>query len=108
MNFMPNYTFDNGTVLEKAPVRVKPPRRWKVVLYNDDYTPMDFVVLVLMRFFGHDEDAATRIMWQVHTQGKGVCGIYSREIAETKMMQVNRFSRENGHPLLCQIELHDE
>ncbi len=107
---MSDYTFDhaNTTLLDKAPVRVKPPRRWKVLLYNDDYTPMDFVVLVLMRFFGHDEDTATRIMWQVHTQGKGVCGVYSREIAETKMMQVNRFSRENGHPLLCQIEVHDE
>jgi ATP-dependent Clp protease adaptor protein ClpS len=69
---------------------------------------MDFVVLVLMRFFGHSEQKATEIMWQVHTQGKGVCGIYSKEIAETKMMQVNRYSRSNGHPLLCQIELHDE
>ena len=103
-----DYTHDNGQVLEKAAVRVRPPKRWRVVLYNDDFTPMDFVVFVLRRFFGHPEDRATRIMWQIHTEGKGVCGVYPREIAETKMVQVNQFSRQEGHPLRCQIEVHDE
>ena len=102
-----DYSFSDSVVVEKAPSKVKPPRKWKVVLYNDDYTPMDFVVLVLMRFFGHSMEKAEQIMWQVHTQGKGVCGVYPKEIAETKMMQVNRFSRENGHPLLCQIEVNE-
>lgn len=102
-----DYSFDGSTVLEKAPVRVRPPRKWKVVLYNDDFTPMDFVVEVLMRFFGHSQERATAIMWQVHNEGKGVCGVYPKEIAETKMMQVNRHSRAHGHPLLCQIEVDD-
>ncbi len=77
---------------------------YKVVLLNDDFTPMDFVVLVLERFFGMDRERATRVMLQVHTQGKGVCGVYSREIAETKVAQVNDYSRAHQHPLLCTME----
>jgi ATP-dependent Clp protease adaptor protein ClpS len=75
-----------------------------VVLLNDDYTPMDFVVHVLEAFFSLPRDKATQVMLQVHTQGKGVCGVYTREIAETKVHQVNTFSRDNQHPLLCTLE----
>lgn len=80
------------------------PPLYRVVLLNDDYTPMDFVVHVLESFFSMPRDKATQVMLQVHTRGKGVCGVYTREIAETKAHQVNAFSRENQHPLLCTIE----
>ena len=71
---------------------------------NDDYTPMEFVVEVLEVFFQLDRERATHIMLAVHTQGKGVCGVYTRDIAETKTAQVNQYSRQNEHPLLCEIE----
>lgn len=71
---------------------------------NDDYTPMEFVVLVLERFFTMNREKATQIMLAVHTRGKGVCGIYPKDIAETKATQVNQFSREHQHPLLCEVE----
>lgn len=77
---------------------------YQVVLMNDDFTPMEFVVHVLERFFGMDRAKATRVMLNVHTQGKGLCGIYVREIAETKVVQVNNYSRSNKHPLLCMME----
>ena len=77
---------------------------YKVVLHNDDYTPMEFVVLVLEKFFSMNREKATQIMLHVHTRGKGICGIYTREIAETKVAQVNEFSRSNQHPLLCAME----
>ncbi len=80
------------------------PPRYKVVLLNDDYTPMDFVVEVLQRFFNKDRSQATQIMLHVHTQGKGVCGVYSRDVAETKVSQVNDYAREHEHPLLCTME----
>jgi len=80
---------------------------YKVVLLNDDYTPMEFVVLVLETFFNMDRERATRVMLAVHTKGKGVCGIYSRDIAETKVAQVNDYARENQHPLLCSMEEAD-
>jgi ATP-dependent Clp protease adaptor protein ClpS len=78
-----------------------------VVLLNDDYTPMDFVVDVLMKFFGMNEEKATQVMLLVHTQGKAVCGVYTRDIAETKAAQVNQYSSECEHPLLCEIERAD-
>lgn len=76
----------------------------RVVLFNDDYTPMDFVVEVLEVFFNMDREKATKIMLTVHTQGKAVCGLFTRDVAETKAMQVNQYARESQHPLLCEIE----
>jgi ATP-dependent Clp protease adaptor protein ClpS len=77
---------------------------YKVVLINDDYTPMEFVVHILEAIFNHSREKATQIMLNVHKQGKGVCGIYTKDIAETKVVQVNNYSRENKHPLLCDLE----
>lgn len=74
-------------------------------MLNDDYTPMEFVVLVLEKFFSLDRTAATRVMLEVHTRGKGICGVFTHEIAETKVAHVNAYSRENQHPLLCTLEL---
>lgn len=83
---------------------IKYPSMYKVIILNDDYTPMDFVVNVLERFFGMSVEKATQVMLQVHTEGKGVCGIFTRDIAETKAMQVNEYARNNEHPLLCEVE----
>ena len=94
---------DNLTVQEARP-KLKRPPLYKVVLLNDDYTPMDFVVHILESFFLIDRENATRIMLEVHTKGKGVCGIFTHEIAETKVSQVNDYARENNHPLLCTME----
>jgi ATP-dependent Clp protease adaptor protein ClpS len=91
-------------VLQEAKPRLKRPSMYKVLLINDDYTPMDFVVLILERIFNKDRNTATRIMMHVHTRGVGVCGVYTREIAETKLRQVIDFSQENQHPLQCTIE----
>ena len=77
---------------------------YKVLLLNDDYTPMEFVVVVLMRFFGMDEQRATTVMLHVHRRGAGVCGVYSYEVAETKVGQVTDFARRNEHPLQCTME----
>jgi len=96
---------DGNLLLEHAKPKVKPPKRYQVVLMNDDYTPMEFVVDVLQRFFGLDELKANAVMLAVHHDGKGVCGIFSREVAEMKVQQVNSFSRENKHPLMCQLEV---
>ena len=83
---------------------LKLPKKYKVLLLNDDYTPMDFVVDVLKRFFYMNGDVATQVMLQVHFQGRGVCGIYTRDIAETKVVLVNDYARVNQHPLLCSME----
>ena len=101
---VPKHIEGDGLALEEAKPKLKKPPLYKVVLLNDDYTPMDFVVSVLELFFSKPRDQATRIMLQVHTQGKGVCGVFSREIAETKVHQVNTFARENQHPLMCTLE----
>jgi ATP-dependent Clp protease adaptor protein ClpS len=93
-----------GLELDEAKPKLRRPPLYRVVLLNDDYTPMDFVVHVLESFFSMPRDKATQVMLQVHTRGKGVCGVFTREIAETKVHQVNAFSRENQHPLLCTIE----
>jgi ATP-dependent Clp protease adaptor protein ClpS len=95
---------DDGTVVQESKPKLKRPPLYKVLLLNDDYTPMEFVVHVLEVFFGMNRELATRVMLQVHTEGKGVCGTYSREIAETKVAQVNNYARENQHPLLCTME----
>ncbi len=90
--------------VETAPPQLKEPSRYQVVLLNDDFTPMDFVVEVLQRFFQMDQEQATQVMLHVHTRGKGVCGTYSREVAESKVAQVNDHSREHQHPLLCSMD----
>jgi ATP-dependent Clp protease adaptor protein ClpS len=77
---------------------------YKVLLLNDDYTPMDFVVSVLQRFFSMNREQATRIMLKVHTEGRGLCGVYPRDIAATKVEQVAAYARENQHPLVCVME----
>lgn len=94
--------------VEQAKPQLARPRLYKVVMLNDDYTPMDFVVHVLELFFAMKREQATRVMLQIHTEGCAVCGIYSRDIAETKAEQVNRYSHENEHPLLCSIEATEE
>jgi ATP-dependent Clp protease adaptor protein ClpS len=83
---------------------VKPPRRFAVILHNDDYTTMEFVVLVLMRFFNRNETEAAKIMLEVHHKGRGVAGIYVRDVAESKVEQVEEFARSEGHPLKCTTE----
>ena len=95
---------DVGLAVEEAKPEIKRPSMFKVLLINDDYTPMEFVVQVLMMYFSMDDAKATRVMMSVHTKGKGICGIFSHEIAETKVDQVNEFSRMNQHPLMCTME----
>lgn len=96
---------ENGDLLtEEAKPKLKQPPMYKVILFNDDYTPMDFVVDVLRRFFAMDQEKATRIMLAVHTQGKAVCGVYPKDIAETKAAVVNQYAREHQHPLLCEVD----
>jgi ATP-dependent Clp protease adaptor protein ClpS len=95
---------DNGVVVEEARPQVKQPPLYQVVLLNDDYTPMEFVVDVLEKFFALNRPAATRIMLEVHTKGKGVCGVFTYEIAETKVAQVTTYARDNQHPLMCTLE----
>jgi ATP-dependent Clp protease adaptor protein ClpS len=99
---------DGGLALEEAKPQLKRPPLFKVVLLNDDYTPMEFVVEVLETFFKMNREQATQIMLTVHTQGRGVCGIYTRDIAETKAAQVNQYARDHQHPLLCEIEASED
>ncbi len=98
------YTVEQKTAEAKAKPEIKQPRKFRVVLLNDDYTPMDFVVDVLKRFFRLNEEIATQVMLQVHLQGKGVCGVFTRDIAETKVAMVNEYAKINEHPLLCSME----
>lgn len=95
---------EGGLALEEAKPRTKRPPLYKVILLNDDFTPMEFVVEVLERFFGMGREKATQIMLHVHTRGKGVCGVFTYEIAETKVAQVNDYSQQHQHPLLCTME----
>ena len=101
---------DQGTSVAVATIKpkLKKPSLYRVIIFNDDYTPMEFVVYVLQTFFGIDRDKATQIMLAIHTHGKGVCGIFTKEVAETKSAQVNNFARENEHPLISEIEPVDE
>ncbi|HXK57495.1 MAG: ATP-dependent Clp protease adapter ClpS [Gammaproteobacteria bacterium] len=89
---------------QEAQPKVKRPPLYKVMLLNDDYTPMEFVVQVLESFFRMNREKATQVMLHVHTRGVGVCGLFTREIAETKVSQVNDYARSNQHPLLCTME----
>ncbi|AOH37005.1 ATP-dependent Clp protease adapter ClpS [Luteimonas sp. JM171] len=95
---------DHGVAVQTGRPEVARPPLYSVIILNDDYTPMDFVVEVLVRFFSLDVERATQIMLHVHTRGRGVCGVYSREVAESKVAQVNDYSRMNQHPLLCTME----
>ena len=90
--------------LEAVKRKVAPPPMYKVMLNNDDYTPMDFVIEVLMNFFNMDSEKAHQLMLTVHYKGRAVCGIYSAEVAETKVMQVNQYARKHQHPLMCTME----
>lgn len=85
-------------------VELKEPSMYKVILNNDDYTPMDFVVMVLMTVFHKDEDTAQRVMLDVHQRGKGICGVFTFEVAETKVKQVEILAERHKHPLLCTME----
>ncbi|MEM6543752.1 MAG: ATP-dependent Clp protease adapter ClpS [Pseudomonadota bacterium] len=98
---------DGSLLLEETKPQVKKPPLYKVILINDDYTPMEFVVEVLETFFKMNREQATQVMLTVHTQGRGVCGIYTKDIAETKSAQVNQYARDHQHPLLCEIEASD-
>ena len=93
-----------SVVVEEAKPEVARPPLYQVVILNDDFTPMDFVVVVLETFFNMTRELATQVMLHVHTRGKGVCGVFTREVAETKVTQVNEFSRAHQHPLLCTLE----
>ena len=91
----------NSVVLERRTQKVKPPQMYQVVLLNDDYTPMEFVVIVIQEFFNKDRETATQIMLKIHLDGKGVCGVFSKDVAATKVDQVTEAARKNGHPLQC-------
>lgn len=95
---------DHGVLVETSKPEAARPPLYSVLLLNDDYTPMDFVVDVLMRFFPMNLEMATQVMLHVHTRGRGVCGVFSRDVAESKVSQVNEYSRLNQHPLLCTME----
>ncbi len=98
------HNYDGGVQIQEAKPHTKRPPMYKVMLLNDDYTPMEFVVEVLEGFFSLGREKATQIMLHVHTRGAGICGVFTRDIAETKVAQVNDFSRVNQHPLLCTME----
>jgi len=91
-------------VLERRAQKIEPPQMYQVVMLNDDYTPMEFVVMVIQEFFSKDREAATQIMLKIHLDGKGVCGVYSRDVAATKVDQVLDAAKQSGHPLQCVSE----
>ncbi len=95
---------DLGAVVQESEPELARPKMYKVLLLNDDFTPMEFVVHVLESYFNMPRHKATQVMLSVHTEGKGVCGVFTREVAETKVAQVNEYSRKNQHPLLCTME----
>ena len=94
----------NDSVLETKKAKVKLPPMYKVLLLNDDYTPMEFVVLVLQKFFGMTRERATQVMLKVHREGMGVCGVYPHDVASTKVQQVAGYARKHQHPLQCVME----
>lgn len=93
-----------ATVVERQAQRVEPPRLYQVLLLNDDFTPMEFVVMVLQEYFRHDLDTATLIMLKIHHEGRGVCGVFSKDIAATKVELVSAAAKQHGHPLQCIME----
>ena len=104
MSDNPDHDKDDTLLLERAKPKLEKPPLYSVILLNDDYTPMEFVVHILEAIFNHNREDATRIMLNVHKSGKGVCGIFTKDVAETKVTQVNNYARENKHPLLCDME----
>ncbi len=94
----------DDTVLEVQRAKVKPPPMYKVMILNDDYTPMDFVVIVLQKFFSLNREKATAVMLKVHREGMGVCGVYSKDVAATKVDQVRSYAKQHQHPLQCMME----
>jgi ATP-dependent Clp protease adaptor protein ClpS len=100
----PDHDHDQGLVTEEARPRVKKPPLYRVLLLNDDYTPMEFVVEILQQIFSMERTTATRVMLEVHTKGKGDCGVFTYEIAETKVAQVMGMAQRHQHPLLCTME----
>jgi ATP-dependent Clp protease adaptor protein ClpS len=100
----PSREDESGLSVQEARPKLRRPPLYKVLLLNDDYTPMEFVVQVLETFFAMNREKATQIMLHVHTRGVGVCGVYTRDIAETKVLQVNDYSRSHQHPLMCTME----
>jgi ATP-dependent Clp protease adaptor protein ClpS len=96
--------FKDDTLLEAQRSKLKPPPMFKVMLLNDDYTPMEFVVVVLQKFFGMTRERATQVMLKVHREGIGVCGVYPHDIASTKVQQVAAYARRHQHPLQCVME----
>jgi ATP-dependent Clp protease adaptor protein ClpS len=103
-DFDPFKDNDDGLVVQEVRPKLKKPPLYKVILLNDDFTPMDFVIEILMDFFAMPEQKATQVMLQIHTQGVGVCGTYSKDVAETKVYIVNEYSRAHQHPLMCSME----
>ena len=103
--YKPEKDDGGGTVLlERRPQKTKPPQMYQVVVLNDDYTPMEFVVMVIQEFFNKDRETATQIMLKIHLDGKGVCGVFSKDVAATKVDQVSEAARKHGHPLQCLSE----
>ena len=102
----PSPSRDDGdsVVMERRTQKVQPPQMYQVVMLNDDYTPMEFVVMVIQEFFSKDREQATQIMLKIHLDGKGVCGVYSRDVAATKVDQVMDAASKSGHPLQCVSE----
>ncbi|MCK9608605.1 MAG: ATP-dependent Clp protease adapter ClpS [Methylomonas sp.] len=103
-DFDPMRDNEGDIVVQQAKPQLKRPPLFKVLLLNDDFTPMDFVVEILTCFFNMSQERATQVMLQVHTQGVGVCGTYTKDVAETKVHIVNDYSREHHHPLMCTME----
>ena len=103
----PEHQVEGDLAVQTALPQLKRPPLYVVVLMNDDYTPMDFVIEILQQYFALNLDQATQVMLTVHYEGKGIAGVYPRDIAETKANQVNNYARSQGHPLLCQIEPKD-
>ena len=104
MSNRPDTTRDDGLAVAESKPKLKKPRLYKVLLLNDDYTPMEFVVIILERIFSKAREQAVQIMLHVHQKGIGVCGVYPRDIAETKVRQVMDFARDHQHPLQCTME----
>ena len=103
-----NYEDDyEGQILTEEEVRVKKPNLYRVLILNDDYTPMDFVVHVLQKIFHKAIEEATRLMWKVHTEGQGLCGVFTYDVAQTKVYQTKALARKHQHPLECVMEVEE-
>ena len=99
-----NIEYQYDLEVREGKAKLKPPSMYKVVMINDDYTPMEFVIEVLEKFFSMNRERASEVMMKVHVQGKAICGTYTAEVAETKVAQVNQYARQNEHPLMCTME----